>query len=155
MYYCTCIEGVKRQPTDRPLKDPPDREGEIVPFRKFAHDRSVFVKTAVARQDLAAAWKISGPNVRGGLTYKEWLTGAIPVIPYPIKLLAVARFKIDYSYRDQALIEVALLPKDGASIKPQTFFLGLKRVAGSGGKPRWVVDSWVPRASTLVPQPAN
>ncbi len=114
-----------------------------------------FLQTAVARADLDAAWRISGANVRGGLTHAEWMTGNIPVVPYPIKSLAVARFKTDYSYRDTAVLEVALLPKTGATIKPQTFYLGLKRVAGPGGKLHWVVDNWVPLASTLVPKPSN
>ena len=114
-----------------------------------------FLRTAVARVDLDRAWTISDANVRGGLTHAEWMTGNIPVVPYPIKSLAVARFKIDYSYSDEALLEVALLPKDGSSIKPQTFYLGLKRLPGLDGKRRWVVDNWVPLASTLVPKPSN
>jgi hypothetical protein len=111
-----------------------------------------FLKTAVARVDLAAAWKISGPNIRGGLTHAEWMTGNIPVIPYPIKSLATARFKIDWSYPNEAVLEVALLPKAGATIKPQLFVLGLKRVPGPGGTRHWVVDNWVPRSDTLVPR---
>jgi hypothetical protein len=114
-----------------------------------------FVKTAVARSDLAAAWTIVGPNLRAGLTRKEWLTGDIPVIPYPVESLATARFKIDYSHVNDALIEVALLPKAGAKIKGQIFYLGLKRIRGPGGQRHWVVDSWVPRSSTLVPRAAN
>jgi hypothetical protein len=111
-----------------------------------------FLRTAVARADLDAAWKISDANVRGGLTHAEWMTGNIPVIPYPLESLAVARFKIDHSYSDDGLLEVALLPRDGASIKPQIFYLGLKRLRGPDGKPRWVVDRWLPRSSTLVPK---
>ncbi len=127
-----------------------------VPLEGAAKDVArLFIKSAVARTNLAAAWKIAGPNLRGGLTYREWLTGNIPVVPYPLTSLAVAPFKIDYSYRDRALIEVALLPKTGAKIKAQTFYLELKRIAGSGGKRRWVVDNWLPRGSTLVPKPAN
>src|SRR5262249_56931876 len=61
-----------------------------------------FVQTAVGREDLAAAWKIAGPDIRGGLTHKQWMTGNIPVVPYPIKTLATARFKIDFSYADTA-----------------------------------------------------
>jgi hypothetical protein len=114
-----------------------------------------FLKTAVARADLAAAWEIVSPNLRAGLTRKEWLTGNIPVVPYPIKSLATARFKIDFSHANDALIEVALLPKAGAKIKGQIFWLGLKRIRGPGGQRRWVVDSWVPRSSTLVPRAAN
>ena len=110
----------------------------------------LFVQTAVARKDLGAAWKIVGPNLRGGLTYKEWLTGNIPVIPYPIESLRLAPFKIDYSHADQALIEVALLPKAGSKAKSGIFYLKLKRI-GPVGKQHWVVDSWVPRAQPMVP----
>jgi hypothetical protein len=111
-----------------------------------------FVRTAVARTDLAAAWKISGPNIRGGLTRVEWMKGNIPVVPYPIASLDLAPFKIDYSYRNHALLEVALLPKASAKIKPQLFYLELKRIPGPGGTRHWVVDDWVPRSSTLVPR---
>jgi hypothetical protein len=111
-----------------------------------------FVLNAVGRKNLAAAWKISGPNVRGGLTHTEWMTGNIPVVPYPIASLKFAPFKLDYSYRNEALLEVAMLPKAGAKIKPQIFFLQLKRMAGAGGKRHWVVDNWVPRSSALVPR---
>jgi hypothetical protein len=114
-----------------------------------------FLKTAVGRSDLAAAWKIAGPDIRGGLTYKEWLTGNIPVVPYPVGSVAQARFKVDFSHANEALLEVALLPKPGAKIKGQVFFLGLKRVAGPGGKRHWVVDNWVPHSSTLVPKAAS
>lgn len=110
-----------------------------------------FVLTAVGRQSLAEAWDLVGPNLRGGLTRKEWLSGNIPVVPYPIDALRLAPFKIDYSYRKEALLEVALLPKESAKIKPQIFFLTLKQITGPGGKRHWVADNWVPRSSILVP----
>jgi hypothetical protein len=113
-----------------------------------------FVTTAVARKDLEAAWKISGPNIRGGLTYAEWKTGNIPVVPYPVSAVEYgAPFKIDYSYPNKALIEVALLPKPSAKIKPQIFDLLLRRIRGAGGKLHWVVDSWLPHGSVPVPLP--
>jgi hypothetical protein len=83
------------------------------------------------------------------------LTGNIPVVPYPLKSLATARFKVDYSHANDALLEVALLPKAGAKIKGQIFYLGLKRIRGPSGKRHWVVDSWVPRSSVLLPQSAG
>lgn len=113
-----------------------------------------FLKTAVARQDLDAAWRISGPNIRGGLTHKEWMTGNIPVIPYPLKSLAVARFKVDWSHANEAALEVALLPKDNAKVKAQIFFIRLDRVGQEGNK-HWIVESWVPRSAPLVPQSAG
>ena len=80
------------------------------------------------------------------------MTGNIPVVPYPVALLKFAPFKLDYSYRNEALIEVAMLPKAGAKIKAQLFFLKLKRIVGPGGTRHWVVDNWVPRSSALVPR---
>jgi hypothetical protein len=82
------------------------------------------------------------------------MTGNIPVVPYPIQSLSVARFKVDWSYADEAGIEVALLPTAKATIKPQVFFILLKRV-GPSGKKRWLVDSWVPHSTPLVPVGAN
>lgn len=110
-----------------------------------------FVLTAVARKNLAEAYDLVGPNLRGGLTRKEWLTGNIPVIPYPIQSLRLAPFKIDESHKSDALIEVALLPKQGVGVKSQIFYLTLKKM-GTAGKKRWVVDGWVPKGSTFVPQ---
>ena len=115
-----------------------------------------FVKTAVARQDLAAAWKLSGPNVRGGLTYKEWLKGDIPVVPYPIDPYHFApRMKIDYSYKNDAMLELALLPKAGSGVRPQYFIVETKRLPGADGKLHWVVTNWVPRTSLAVPKDAG
>ncbi len=110
-----------------------------------------FVLTAVARKNLAEAYDLVGPNLRGGLTRKEWLTGNIPVIPYPIQSLRLAPFKLDYSHQSDALIEVALLPKQGAGVKSQIFYLTLKKM-GPVGKKHWVVDGWVPKGSTFVPE---
>ena len=143
-------ETVSKTPAKAPVKE------KTIPLQKA--ETSVareFVKTAVAMTDLAAAWKTVGPNLRAGLTYKEWLTGNIPVVPYPLKSLATARFKIDYSHANDALLEVALLPQTGAKIKGQIFYLGLKRIRGPSGKRHWVVDSWFPRSSVLVPQGAG
>lgn len=110
-----------------------------------------FVQTAVARRDLEEAWKLSGPTIRGGLTRKEWLTGNIPVVPYPLDVLEVAPFKIDASFKNSALIEIALLPKAGAAIKPQIFFMELVRV-GNGANSHWIVDNWVPRGGAVTPR---
>jgi hypothetical protein len=109
-----------------------------------------FILTAVTRGNLREAWTLSGPHIRQDLTLKEWLTGTIPVVPYPKEAIKLAPMKIDYSYRNEAMLEVALLPKAGYKIKPQIFFLGLIKV-GKGAKAHWVVDSWVPRGSPAVP----
>jgi hypothetical protein len=115
-----------------------------------------FVTTAVARTDLDAAWRISGPNIRGGLTYKQWLAGNIPVVPYPIETRGFApHMKIDYSYPNSAQLELDLQPKAGSNMAGQLFIVELKRIAGANGKTRWVVDNWVPRTSIPIPRSGN
>ena len=46
------------------------------------------------------------------------MTGQIAVVPYPADAIDVAPFKIDYSYPREALLEVMLLPKATAKIRP-------------------------------------
>jgi hypothetical protein len=106
-----------------------------------------FIKTAVARKNLRAAYALAGPMIRQDQTLKEWMTGNIAVVPYPVDAVEFAPMKIDYSYPREAQIEVALLPKDGANVKSQLFIAVL--VKNKQGK--WQVDSWVPRSSPMVP----
>ena len=110
-----------------------------------------FVQTAVARKHLAEAWTLIGPNLKGGMTKKEWTTGNNPVVPYPVNDLEVAPYKVDQSFEDNALLEVALIPRKGSDVKAQVFFLELVKV-GKGASARWVVNNWVPRGSPLLPR---
>jgi hypothetical protein len=105
-----------------------------------------FILTAVARQDLAASYELAHAELRQGMTRREWLTGNIPVVYYPAKAIEAATFKVDESYADEAILEVALLPKDSAQVKPQIFYIGLKKTGS-----RWQVYYWVPRAAPAVP----
>jgi hypothetical protein len=134
---------VPAQEPEREVKAPLPQEARRVAVR--------FIQTAVARENLDEAWTLVGPNLRGGLTRKEWLTGNNPVVPFPVDKLDVAPYKVDESFETSALIEVALLPRRGSGVRAQVFFLGLKKV-GSGSRARWVVDNWVPRASAVVPR---
>jgi hypothetical protein len=109
-----------------------------------------FILTAVARESLGESYELVHPELRQGMTKQEWLTGNIPVVYYPAKEIETATFKVDESYRDEAILEVALLPKDPASVKPQVFFIGLKK-AGRGAAARWQVYYWVPRAAPRIP----
>ena len=105
-----------------------------------------FLKTAVPRKNLRRSWDIVHPELKQGYTLKEWLTGTIPVQFYPTGGVELATFKIDESYEDEAVIEVALLPRKGVKIKPQIFFVGLKKHEG-----KWLVYYFAPRSVIPVP----
>jgi hypothetical protein len=111
--------------------------------RRVAGD---FILTAVQRKNLDKAWALAGPQIRQDLTYKEWLTGDIPVIPF-LKPLKLTSLKVDLSSKNYAMIELILLPKKG---RGEIYVMELNKV-GKGGKAHWVVNSWVPRSHPTIP----
>jgi hypothetical protein len=111
-----------------------------------------FILTAVQRKDLAAAWKISGPGIRQGMTYKEWLSGTIPVVPY-LEEIKLAPIKVDLSEKNHAMLEVILIPKSKKA-RPEIFTIDVHKV-GKGKKAHWVVNSWAPRSRPTIPNNPN
>ena len=84
-----------------------------------------FINSAVARKNLAVSWPLVGPELKAGLTKKDWLSGDIPVIPFNAAIGQV-RLKIDSSQPNHALIEALILPKAGG-VKPAFFFLEMRK----------------------------
>ena len=111
-----------------------------------------FILAAAGRENLKKAWQLSDPELRDqcGCTYKQWLKGNIPIQYYPVGNLDVAAFDIEEASPNSAVLLVALVPKEGEDVKPQTFYIGLKS-RKQGDKKRWLVNYWAPRASVGVP----
>jgi hypothetical protein len=105
-----------------------------------------FIQTAVARKNLGAAYSMVTQQILQGQSLKSWKTGNIAVIPYPVSEIKYAPMKIDFSYPNEAQIEVAMLPKAGAKVKAQLFIMDLVKRDG-----KWLVNSWVPSSSPPVP----
>jgi hypothetical protein len=126
-------------------KPVPVSKGEITVARKF-------IQTAVARQDLNAAYSLVHGDLKGALTRSQWNTGNIPVIFYPARNALSASFVTDYSFKTSALFEVDLVAKPGSDQRPHLlFYLGLKR---AGAKPtgNWLVSYWQPHWRPPVPE---
>ncbi len=107
-----------------------------------------FVLTAVFRRDLPAAWRISGPGIRQDLTYKQWLTGNIPVVPIFDRLLG-ASYKTDLATKNEVDLEVALIVKPAKSSdgKAKIFDVVVRKYPQG-----WRVDSWVPHVPVQIPR---
>jgi hypothetical protein len=105
-----------------------------------------FIQTAVARKNLNTAYGLVTNAIRQGQTLKEWNTGNIAVIPYPVNAVKYAPMKIDFSYPKEALVEIALLPKVGSKVRPQLFAMDLVKRDG-----KWLVNGWYPRSTPPVP----
>jgi hypothetical protein len=130
-----------------------DRKARVVAgqFILWAVQRDV--PDAQLRKNLAKAWPLIAPGSElrdcGGhtCTQKEWLSGEIPVQPYPAAALDKASFSIDESYKDEAVLQVALLPKSGSGVNGQIFWIDLVKHNG-----KWLVNEWSPRVIIPVPQ---
>jgi hypothetical protein len=108
-----------------------------------------WILTSVARKNLATGYRLTHPDLRQGMTRQQWLSGNIPVQPYPADRLDIATFKVSESYPDEVYLEVAMLPKSSAHTRPAIFHIGLKRVGGQKGP--WRVSYWLPRAKPELP----
>jgi hypothetical protein len=124
---------------------------KTVPLPPEARQIAVqFIKTAVVRKNLRDAWAISGPGIKQDLTLKEWLSGNIPVVPYPDAAVNESPVKVDWSYPNDVSLQVVMQPKAGSKEKPQVFFIGLKKF-GAGADAKWLVDYWAPYAPPPIP----
>jgi hypothetical protein len=99
-----------------------------------------FVQTAVARRDLDRAWAMLGPDLRAGMTRKEWDTGNNTVVPFPA--VGIATWDVLYSYEDDVAFDLSLVSEPGHDLVGKTFTIELRRDARRN---RWLVASWVPK----------
>src|SRR6188472_1811281 len=104
-------------------------------------ETDAFVRTAVRRHNLEASWPLIHPNLKQGMSKKEWLTGDIPVVPFPAK--GIIAWDLDWSYPGDVAADVVLQPVPKSGLYRKTFTIEFKRV-GSPSEDRWLVYSWVP-----------
>jgi hypothetical protein len=108
-----------------------------------------FLLTAVSREHVEDSWPLVHPTLRQGMTRREWATGDIPIVPYPVD---VARWRLGYSNAEGVGFEVLLLPDAGSEVRPQVFEIVLEEL-GAGDRRRWLVSAWAPRTTGLDQQP--
>ena len=101
-----------------------------------------FVQSAVVRKRLDSSYDMVAPELKEGMTRKDWRTGNIPVVPFPA--VGLAGWKLDYSYANDVAFDLALVAKPGSPIVGKTFTIELKHL-GAGKHGRWLVVAWVPR----------
>jgi hypothetical protein len=141
-------QGVQTQRRTVPL----DRQARVVAGEFILTAVQRDVPPAQLRKNLAKAWTLLAPNSPhrdcGGheCTRKEWLSGDIPIQPYPAGALDKASFAIEESYPNEVVLQVALLPKEGSDVPGQIFWISLLK---QGGK--WLVNEWSPRVIIPVP----
>ena len=112
-----------------------------------------FVTTAVLRRHLDKSYDLVTAQLRGGMNRHEWLSGNIPVIPFPAKDFAFAKSKLRYSHANFARYDVLIWAKPHSQTGTTTFSMEMRAV-GAGKQRHWLVDYFEPLGGGLS-QPAN
>jgi hypothetical protein len=102
---------------------------------------NTFVNHAVKRQDVAASYDVVAPELKAGMTRKEWAKGDIPAYPYPARGTSHG-WTILYVTRDEVAVNLILRPKPGVKMRGIIFNVYLRPVHG-----KWLVDSFMPAAT--------
>ena len=108
-----------------------------------------FIHGAVLRENLADSWADSTKAVHGGLTRAQWMTGTIPVSPFPAAAFGGITYKVEHS-RERSVLLLVSIGSIQAGVRFQEFFIEM--VPSSGGA--WKVNYFGPRG-TAPPVPAN
>lgn len=120
--------------------------------RQVSKVLAAFLSTAVARRHVASAWPLVGPQLKSGLTRREWDTGSIPVQPYPVANKGLGKWEsVEYSYRNAVGLSVLIFPTPGSGQAPATADVDvIKNHQG-----RWVVNYFMPNKYHGNPVPAK
>lgn len=94
-----------------------------------------FLETAVVRKNLAAAYPIVGPDLKGGMSLATWRKGSIPVPFYPAANAKLADLKVQSSHKNELSLKTALYPQKGSGVKPLLFDIDVDRIGG-----KWLVN---------------
>jgi hypothetical protein len=132
----------------------PPKPIRLTPRTRRQLDATVdeFVRTAVLRRDLQRSWELASPALRIGITRRQWLSGDLPVYPFPADRRRTA-WDLDYADEEEVALNVTLVPRRGAKDAPEVFGVTLSPV-GRGAHRRWLIGSWYPRGEISQPPPA-
>lgn len=101
----------------------------------------IFVNHAVKRHDIAASYAVTAPELRAGMSRKDWAKGDIPAYPYPARGTSHGWTTL-YVTRDEVAVNLILRPKPGLRIRGILFNVYLRPAHG-----KWLVDSFMPAAT--------
>lgn len=110
--------------------------------RAINHTLDVLVNNGVKRHHVMAAYGIVTPELRAGMTRKEWASGSIPIYPYPARGATFHSWTIKYVTPDEVAVELMLMPRKSATVGPILFDVYLQPHHG-----KWLVDSFMPVAT--------
>jgi hypothetical protein len=124
----------------------PGREITLTRAQRSQADRTLheFISAAVLREDPQAAWRLSSPELKAGVTRAQWDRGEMPVQPYPARIDKLS-WRVLKAYRDHVELDVLLFPQPKANVGPMSFAVEMKPAREHG----WAVSYWYPRRALV------
>jgi hypothetical protein len=93
--------------------------------------------------------------MREGVSRRDWRRGDLPVQPYPERALQHVDWQVADAFNRTVVVEVMVMPKPRSG-EPVLVYEAALTDHGRGDH-RWLVDSWIPRATlgTATPPAAR
>lgn len=142
---------------DKPVPGGSAAPKEEIPVKRTNKDMQrpltvakLFIATAVTRKNVAASWDLIDPDFPGKSEYtrKQWVKrDDLPVVPFDA---VAARWRPDYSYRDEIGLKVALFPPEHSENRAAVFDISL-RASGARKHRQWRVLSFMPAGGQVGP----
>jgi hypothetical protein len=129
---------------------PPPKVDEVPRAARVAAGQ--FILAAAGRDDLPRAWRLTHPELKEqcACTYRQWLTGNIPVQPIEAQGLDQVTFFVEELAARRVVMQVFVKALPGSDFQDQTFHIGLK-ASGRPDNLTWLVDLWTPISSIPIP----
>jgi hypothetical protein len=121
-----------------PKTKPVTSNSKVKPSADALKAAHTFLETAVVRKNLAAAYPIVGPDLKGGVSLATWRKGNIPVTFYPAANAKLAELKVKSSHKTELRLQTVLFPRKGSGVKPLVFDLYVDRIGG-----KWLVNAFI------------
>ena len=98
-----------------------------------------FLETAVLQQRLHYAYTLVAPDLKAGMSQRQWETGKVMTYTaYPARNASTARFTVLRSTKKKLYLRMRLLPRPKSGLDACTCFMDMaKQKAGN-----WLVDSF-------------
>jgi hypothetical protein len=104
-----------------------------------------FIVDGAGERNLARAWQYMHPDIRGGLTFKQFVNGnELPFSPFEqMNLKIPMSITLTQWNKHDLFAEVGIASRDKVGRGAYVFNVGATKV-GKGAHARWLVNYWMP-----------
>jgi hypothetical protein len=101
-----------------------------------------YIPAMLLRQDVRLGWQLSGPQIRGSSTLREWLHGGVPIYPFPARGDEVKTWTTTYVTPGDIGLDLLIQPRKGAKKLAIAWRIQMTRIRGA-----WKVNAFYPEAT--------